>query len=281
MLRPMPPSPVLDFLATIHAKERLPGGAFAILDEADRATLEGLLRSYHDQGLTAALERRARTFLISYRELDRHAGVLEVAERDRLGQILGEAPEPGPRPVVSWRWGTPWRWVSATGLAALTAAGLGLGVSGYVSSHQPGPPLAAPARALPDQQSWPEGTQLQNLSQEYGPWRQLTPAGAQPRTGSPALLLLEAGSYYASRRWTMPPGAPGWQRAAASDVASVRVSGGHAAVTDADGGAWIVGIGQPFVFSGAPGTVLRIDRGGAVWSLPLTRATTARQALGR
>jgi hypothetical protein len=288
MLRPMPPSPVLDFLATIHAKERLPGGAFAVLDEADRATLEGLLRSYHDQGLTAALERRARTFLISYRELDKHAGVLDAAERDRLGQILGGAPEPGsppaepgPPPVVSWRWGTPWRWVSATGLAVLTAAGLGVGVGGYVSSHQAGPPLAVQGRARPDQQSRPEGTALQNLRQEYGPWRQLTPAGAQPRTGSPALLLLEDGSYYASGRWTVPPGVPGWQWAAANDVASVTVSGGHAAITDADGGAWVVGIDQPFVFSGAPGSVLRIDRDGMVWSLSLVRATTVRQELER
>src|ERR1039458_7566441 len=77
----------VDFLATIHAKERIPGGAaaFAVLDDTDRATLDRLLDSYHDQGLTATLERQARTFLISYREIDKHAGVLRSEER-RVGK---------------------------------------------------------------------------------------------------------------------------------------------------------------------------------------------------
>jgi hypothetical protein len=284
----MGPSPALDFLAMIDAKERLPGGAFAILDEADRGTLEGLLRIYHEQGPTAALERRARTFLISYREMDKHAGVLDAAERERLGRVLGESPVPGPparpgaRPAASRGRSTPWRWVSAAGFAVLAAAGLGLGVAGHVSSHQAGPPPpVVQGQAQPDQQSGPEGTELQNLRQEYGPWRQLTPSAADPRTGSPALLLLQDGSYDVSGRWTVPPGSPGWQRAAASDVASVRVDGDHADLTDADGGAWVVGIGQPFAFSGTPGTVLRIDRDGAVWSLPLAQATAARRSLGR
>ncbi len=292
----MGPSSVLDFLAMIDAKERLPGGSFAILDEADRGTLEGLLRIYHEQGPTAALERRARTFLISYRELDKHAGVLDAAERERLARILGEPPlarqppvgqppvgQPpvvGP-PAVAWRRGTPWRWVSAAGFAVLAAAGLGLGVAGHVSSHQAGPPPAVQGRTLPDQQSAPGGTGLQNLNQEYGPWRQLTPSAADPRTGSPALLLLQDGSYDVSGRWTVPAGAPGWQRAAASEVASVRMVGDHADLTDADGGTWIVGIGQPFVFSATPGTVLRVDPGGEVWSLPLAQATAARRSLGR
>jgi hypothetical protein len=288
MLRLMGPSLVLDFLAMIDAKERLPGGSFAILDEADRATLEELLRSYHKEGLTAALERRARTFLISYREMDKHAGVLDAAERERLGQVLGESPVPGPparpgaRPAASRGRSTPWRWVSATGFAVLAAAGLGLGVAGHVSSHQAGPPPpVVQGQARPDQQSGPEGTELQNLRQEYGPWRQLTPSAADPRTGNPAVLLLQDGSYYVSERWTVLAGAPGWQRVAASDVASVRVDGGHADLTDADGGAWVAGIGQPFVFSGTPGTVLRIDRDGDVWSLPLAQATAARRSVGR
>ncbi len=280
-------SPALDFLATIQAKERLPGGAFAVLDEADRATLEQLLRGYHEQGLTAALERRARTFLIAYRELDRHAGVLDEAERERLGQVLYSSPGPAvrrsaaPGPGASPHRGAPWRWVSAAGFAVLAAAGLGLGVASHVRSEQAGPPPAIQGRALPDQQSVPAGTGLQDLSRDYGPWRQLTPAGADPRTGSPPLLLLQDGRGYVSGRWTVPPGAPGWQRAAATDVASVRVTGDHADITDADGAGWIVGIGQPFVFSAAPGTVLRIDRAGVVWSLPLARATALRQSLGR
>jgi hypothetical protein len=272
----MGPSPALDFLAMIDARERLPGGAFAILDEADRAILREVLRGYHEQGLTGALERRARTFLISYRELDKHAGVLDAAERERLGQILGEPPVSG-RPAASPGRSTPWRWVSATGFAVLAAAGLGLGVAGHVSSHQAGPPPVVQGQALPDQQYLPQGTGLQNLRQEYGPWRQLT----RPAAGNPALLLLQDGGSYVSQRWTVPAGAPGWQRPAASDVASARVDGDQASITDADGGAWVVGVGQPFVFAGAPGTVLRIDQDGTVWSLSLAQATAARRSLGR
>jgi hypothetical protein len=287
MLRPMGPSLALDFLAMIDARERLPGGAFAILDEADRATLRELLRGYHEQGLTGALERRARTFLISYRELDKHAGVLDAAERERLGQILGEPPLAGQllgqspvsgQSAASPGRSTPWRWVSATGFAVLAAAGLGLGVAGHVSSHQAGPPApVVQGQALPDQQSLPQGTGLQNLRQEYGPWRQLT----RPAAGNLAVLLLQGGGAYVSQRWTVPAGAPGWTRPAASDVASARVDGDQVSITDADGGAWIVGVGQPFVFAGAPGTMLRIDRDGAVWSLSLAQATAARRSLGR
>jgi hypothetical protein len=89
------------------------------------------------------------------------------------------------------------------------------------------------------------------------------------------------GGSYVSQRWTVPAGAPGWTRPAASDVASARVDGDQVSIADADGGAWIVGVGQPFVFAGAPGTVLRIDRDGAVCSLSLAQATAARRSLGR
>ena len=171
--------------------------------------------------------------------------------------------------------------MSATGFAVLTAAGLGLGVAATSARIRPGRRWRFKAGPCPISSPGLAGTALQNLSQDYGPWRQLTPAGAHPRTGSPALLLLQDGRYYASGRWTVPPGAPGWQWAAATDVASVRVTGGHADITDADGGGWIVGIDQPFVFSAAPGSVLRIDRAGVVWSLPLARATAVRQSLGR
>ena len=141
---PADPSPAVDFLATIQAKERIPGGAaaFAVLDDAGRATLESLLGSYHDQGLTAALERQARTFLISYREIDKHAGVLDAAERERLNQILAEPPgSPGIHPAPRGR-RIPWRWVGAA-LAVCLTIGLGLGVDSYVSSLQSGPPPAA------------------------------------------------------------------------------------------------------------------------------------------
>jgi hypothetical protein len=154
----------VDFLATIHAKERIPGGAaaFAVLDDTDRATLDRLLDSYHDQGLTATLERQARTFLISYREIDKHAGVLDAAERERLDQILAEPGDLPRVPTAPRRRSIPWRWVSAA-LAVFVTIGLGVGVESYVSSPQSGPPPAAGGPQPPGQQVEPEATDLQNL----------------------------------------------------------------------------------------------------------------------
>jgi len=167
------PSSALDFLATIDAKERLPGGAgaFAILDEADRATLVRLLRSYNDRGLTAALERQARMFLISYREIDKHAGVLDAAERKRLDRILDET-SVGRRGVNYWG-------CAAAALVLLLAAGLV--IWGNVGSDRSGPPSAAAGRPVAAQQVPPGMTELQKLRQDFGPWRQLVPAGLSPK----------------------------------------------------------------------------------------------------
>jgi hypothetical protein len=284
------PSPALDFLAMIRAKERAPGGAaaFAILDDADRATLENLLRSYHDQGLTSPLERRVRTFLISYREMARHAGVLDAAERERLDQILDGPPDPPRRRAPQRRRGVPWAWVGAA-FGVFLAAGLGVGLLGYVSSSGSGPaPVASaqplpvqpePAQILGGQEVPPTPTVLQGLRQDYGPWQQLTPSGPHPRTASPALLLLEDGFSYASERWTVAPGAPGWQPDLGGDVATVNVNGDQASLTDADGNSYVVGINQPFVISSHPETVLLIDRAGSVRYLSLAQATAVRHSL--
>jgi hypothetical protein len=277
---PADPSPAVDFLATIQAKERIPGGAaaFAVLDDAGRATLESLLGSYHDQGLTATLERRARTFLISYREIDKHAGVLDAMERAQLDQILDEPPgSPRVRPAPRGR-GMPWRWAGAA-LAVCLTIGLSVGVDSYVSSPQSGPPPAAGGPHPPGQPVPPGATDLQNLKQDYGPWQQLTPSDQRPQTRSPALLLLEDGACFASGQWTVSPGAPGWQPDAGGNVAAVNVSGDHADITDADGNPYIVGINQPFVISSNPGTVLLIDRGGTVMSVSLAQATAVRHSL--
>lgn len=276
------PSPALDFLATIRAKERAPGGAaaFAILDDADRATLESLLRSYHDQGLTSALERRVRTFLISYREMARHAGVLDAAERERLDQILDGSPDPPRRRTPQRRRGVPWAWVGAA-LGVFLAAGLGVGLLSYVSSPGSGPQPVASAQPLPVQSPPVQGgpTDLQELRQDYGPWRLLAPSGPHPQTASPALLLLEDGLSYASERWTVAPGAPGWQPDLGGNVAAVTVNGDQAVITDADGNSYVVGISQPFVISSHPETVLLIDRAGSVRSLSLAQATAVRHSL--
>jgi hypothetical protein len=279
---PAAPSPALDFLATIHAKERIGGGtaAFAVLDDTDRARLESLLGTYHDQGLTPTLERQARTFLISYREIDKHAGVLDAAERERLSRILDEPPGAPQVATAPRRRGIPWRWVGAA-LAVPLIVGLGVGVESYVSSLQSGPPPAAASPRPPEQQQQvpPGATDLQNLKRDYGPWRQLTPSDQRPQTGSPALLLLEDGVSMASGQWTVPPGAPGWQQDVGGSVATVSVHGDHADITDADGNPYIVGINQPFVISSNPDTVLLIDRTGTVMSVSLAQATAVRHSL--
>lgn len=278
-------SQALEFLATIRAKERL--GAFAILDEGDRDTLESLLRRYHDRGATGGLEREARTFLISYRETDKHAGVLDRAERDRLDEILDEPLSRGTAPQC---YGPPGgnkplrrphmrlRWIVVT-VAVVVAAGAV--TEGYVASHQSGPPRSVQAQRQGGANVPPESTDLQNLRQDYGPWRQLAPSGQRPATGAPALLLLEYGGYFASERWTVAPGAPGWQRDIGGNVASAAVAAGYADITDVDGNTYVIAINQPFIIAGNPGTVLSIDPAGTVRSMPLAQATAVRHPLGK
>ena len=70
---PAVPSPALEFCAVISGKEHTPGGAgaFAILDDDERLTLDRLLSRYNADGATSELERQARTFLLAYRERER------------------------------------------------------------------------------------------------------------------------------------------------------------------------------------------------------------------
>jgi hypothetical protein len=262
-------SPALDFIAAIAGKERM--GAFALLDRADRDALDAILRGYHDEGVTEALERRARTFLISYRELNKYTRMLDTAERERLDQLLTED-EP-PRPV-------PWRWI-AVGAVLVLATGLTIGIRDLGTSGQTGPPAGSSQSSVPAQQAPPASTDLQLLKQDYGPWQQLTSrAGVPPGTRQP-LLLLQDGAYFASRRWTVPPGAAGWQTDLGGNVSSVQVSGNLASITDADGNPYTVGVDQPFIVSGNPDTVLRVDRSGNVMSMSLAQATAVRQSLGK
>jgi hypothetical protein len=258
-------SPALDFIAAIAGKERM--GAFEMLDSNDRAALERVLRGYHEQGVTAGLERQARTFLISYRELNKYTRMLDAAEREQLDQILGD-PVP-PRRV-------PWRWVAVT-TAVILAAGIAIGIRALVATGQTGPPPASSGQQQAAARVPAGSTDLQQLKQDYGPWHQVTP----PATGGPALLLLDGGGYYASSRWTVPPGAAGWQPDLGGNVSSVQLSGQRASITDADGNPYTVGINQPFTVAGNPGTVLRVDPSGTVLSMTLAQATAVRISLGK
>jgi len=123
----------------------------------------------------------------------------------------------------------------------------------------------------------PGSTDLQTVKQDFGPWRQLT----GQLTGSPALLLLESGGAYASKRWTVPSAAAWWAQDIAGNVTSVAGSGDHATITDADAIGYTVGINQAFIISSNPGTVLLINPSGTVMSMSLAQATAVRKPLGR
>jgi len=176
---------------------------------------------------------------------------------------------------VSWRWNR--RLAALSAIAIVLAAGLGIGIAGYVGSHQSGPPTATAIGSLETESAAPGSTDLQALGQDFGPWRQL----ADGPTDSPALLLLESGASYASERWTVASTATWWAQDLGGNVSSVAASGDHATIEDADGVSYTVGINQAFVISSNPDTVLLITPSSIVMSMPLAQATAVRQPLGR
>jgi hypothetical protein len=158
------------------------------------------------------------------------------------------------------------------------AVGLGVGIASYAGGHQPGPPTATASGQSPGVQAVaPGSTDLQALKQDFGPWSQLTGRPA----GVPALLLLQGGAASASQRWTVPPTATWWAQDLGGNVTSVTASGDYAAITDADGINYTVGINQAFILSGNPGTVLLISPSSTVMSMSLAQATAVRQPLKR
>ena len=178
------------------------------------------------------------------------------------------------RPGIRLRW--DWRFGAIAAVAIALAAGLGAGIFSYVGSHQSGPPAATVSgRSGADPAVPPGSTDLQALRQDFGPWHLLTGR----LTDSPALLLLQGGSSYASARWTVPSTARWWAQDVGGNVTSVTRSGDRATITDADGTGYTVGIDQAFIVSGNPGTVLLISPGSTVMSMTLAQATAVRQSL--
>jgi hypothetical protein len=180
----------------------------------------------------------------------------------------------GPR-RIGWRWNR--RLLAISAIAIGLAAGLGIGIGGYVSSRQAGPPSATATGSQVTESVAPGSTDLQALRQDFGPWRRL----AAGPTDSPALLLLESGAAYASERWSVPSKATWWAQDLGGNVASVTKSGNHATIEDADGIDYTVAVNQAFIISGNPDTVLLITPSSIVMSMPLAQATAVRQPLGR
>ena len=179
-------------------------------------------------------------------------------------------------PSIRWRWN--WRVAGIAAIAIAVAAGLGAGISGYVGSHQSGPPAATSAGGSGGVQAVPPAsTDLQALRHDFGPWRPL----AGRLTDSPALVLLDGGGAFASERWTVPSTAQWWAQDMGGNVTSVVVSGETATITDADGVEYTVGVKQAFIVSSNPGAVLLISPSSTVMSMSLAQATAVRQHLAR
>lgn len=161
-------------------------------------------------------------------------------------------------------------------IAVLVAVGAGLMIADTVGSGRVGPPSATRSAPPSEGQGVPPGsTDLQNLRQDFGPWRQVTGRAAE----APGLLLLNGGAVTASRKWAVPIDVAGWAPDLGGNVSSVAVSGGRAAITDADGVSYTIGAGQPFIIASNPGTVLQIRVNGTVLSMSLAQATAVRKSL--
>ena len=167
--------------------------------------------------------------------------------------------------------------VIATAGAGPASAGGGTGASRRSrrspSAWRPGSASASPATSA--RISLARRRRLPPADQErIRPWhrdrRTCRPSGRTSALGgqltggptdSPALLLLQSGGAYASERWTVPSTATWWAQDLGGNVTSVTDSGDHAAITDADGVGYTVGVNQAFIVSSNPGTVLLISPG--------------------
>ena len=275
--QPAVPSPVLDFLLRVNAKEKVLD--YGMLGDL-RGTLDSLVGDYNSSGVSSGLERRARTWLMEYQALDN--GVLTSDERAQLARVL-EGSTPRTREYrVSRTRAIRWPRLNRTTIIALVVA-LVLAIAGGIilaavsSGNTPPAAQSGSVQRNPISQQVPPGTNdLQKLMQKFGPWKQLTPSTQFPQTGSPALLVLESGNYYASENWTIPTNQPGWQPDQSGLVTGVDVQGNYAVIEDQNGNQYVVRIGQPFIFSDNPTTVVRIDPIGNVYTLELTFAKSER-----
>lgn len=277
----------LDFLQRMRQRnEVMPSLDNEELTELDKILADGIT---YTPAEAVQLGRRAHAMLVRLKELDDTRAFLDFAsyrkddtERRELDNLINPPPAniapirpPAKRPSVRL---TKRQKVVVVVVGLFVGAGVGIGIPVYTNlQNQTGPP-AGVAQQNPPGNSVPiSSTDLQNFKQDYGPFKQLTPSNERPQTGSPNLLLLETGGYFASERWTIEANSPSWSQDIGGNVNNVNVMGNYADITDADGNPYIVGINQPFVISTNPMTVLKIDPTGTVDSMTLAQATAIRQ----
>jgi hypothetical protein len=262
------------------------------MEPSEQQLLDDIILERRRQGDSPALRERARNFLVLYCEREQYSlPVLTKGERKRIQELLAEQPAApvSLRQPRSLRRSTSTsrlgffglRWPAGLAVTALVVVSAVIGHNIYEASRQGGPPPGVALQHPPALQVPVGTTDLQNLKANYGPFTQLTPSDERPQTGQPALLLLEAGGTFVSQSWTVSSTASGWSEDIAGNVNNVDVKGDHADITNPDGALYIVGINQPFVFSGNPGTVLLVDPTGVVKSMSAAQATAVRSHLSR
>jgi hypothetical protein len=283
--------PAVDFLRKVEVWQQDPGGTAGIavlLPANEEMTLEQLLASVRRDGASARLEAQARYWLIGYREANPPLTAAQRSELDTLiagapvgpsWRALADSPPPGRRRYTlrdHLNFRSP-RSAALIGAAVLfIAVVIAVGITLWGAAHPANPAPAGGTSQQQVQQQVPAGTtDLQNVESDWGPFTQLPASQADPQTGAPALLLLNAGGYYASQHWTVPAGDPGWTPDLSGSVASRDVHGNYVVITDADGNTWVVGTGQPFILASNPGTVLQVDRAGNVLSIPESHAVSS------
>jgi hypothetical protein len=243
-------------------------------EQADLDHILAQVRQASTAGLPP-LEERARYWLVGYRELERQQRVLTEQQRTELNAVvdrLAPAPRKTRQRQIRQRTGEP---VILAVIIALTSILILVGVLGIrmlVTSGNGSPP-AAGAPADPGQQPAPGA--LTDLQQFRADWN--VPAGASASAGHPAqLVLLQNGLYYPAP-WSVPAGDAGWVPDTTGTLAGQpAIHGNQADVTDSDGTAWTVAVGQPFVLAANPQVVLRVLRDAAVQSMPQPHAIAVR-----
>ena len=282
----MPSTPALDFLRRVEVWQKTEGGTAGVgvaMPAGEETTLDQLLANFRRTGPTAALEEQARYWLIGYRETERFSPTLTTDQKNELDAVIARLPsEPVKARTRRGDFPPPdlhvARWPGDCRSSPAASSVLHFGIPAIWHATHPAnnvPTVTQGQQAPPAQQVPPANTDLQNFKSDWGPWAQLPVSQQNPFSGAPALLYMEQGNYYVSKSWTIPANSPAWTPDLGGNVGNEDVEGNHALITDQSGGQWTVTINQPFVFSQNPGSVLRIDPTGKVYTIPEAHATSS------
>jgi hypothetical protein len=282
----MTATPALDFCRKVQAWQESDAnktaGLVVIMPDREQSELGAILTEAGTVGNLNWSENRARRWLVGYREMENDQRVLTPAQRAELNDIVRQVTaedrltgtrtaswKPLQRPLIPRK--VP---LILAAILAVLAAVLGIRAATGSGSSQVSPPAAgAPANPAGVPQVAPVLTPLQQFRQDWN-----VPAGAQASAGNPAaLVLLDNGLYYPAS-WAIPAGDAAWAPDITGTLTGLPiVHGGQADVTDSDGTTWTIAVGQPFVLSSDPGTVLRVLRDATVQSMPASHAIVIRR----